>query len=358
MRVRGQGSRRTGVLAAALAVAVAVTGCSSDQPAPRAQPTTTPPTTTAPPATTAAPKPPPTPAPAKPINPLTGSRRIPTGPVLAVKIDDTGSGRPQIGLEAADVVYVEQVEAGATRLVAVFASRHPARVGPVRSVRRTDPALLSAYGPAGLVFSGGAGGPLRSLHRSRLRDLAGSGVYSRTYDGGRRAPYNLVANLGALSTRAPSVARVRDVGFRWGERDPRLARTRHVMRMSAVVGRTRVSFGFEPSTLRWVRTVGGSRVRTASGAAVRAANVVVQFCRVTVDRGNVDVLGTPSMYTHTIGSGTAVVFRDGRAIPGTWKRPTLGAPTRWYDAKGAEIALRAGGAWVLLAASGTGVRYG
>ena len=350
--------QRLGATAAVIGLSAALAACSGSG-TPAAAPATTASATASP---TPSPTPTKRPAPAKPppprVNPLTGLPGVPNRPVIAVKIDDTANGRPQIGLEYADVVYVEQVEAGATRLVAVFASRYPARVGPVRSVRRTDPALLSAYGPAGLVFSGGAGGPLRSLHRSRLRDLAGSGVYSRTYDGGRRAPYNLVANLGALSTRAPSVARVRDVGFRWSERDPRLAKARHVMRMSAVVGRTRVSFGFEPSTLRWVRTVGGSRVRTASGAAVRSANVVVQFCRVTVDPGNVDVLGTPSMYTHTVGSGTAVVFRDGRAIPGTWKRPTLGAPTRWYDAKGAEIALRAGGAWVLLAASGTGVRYG
>ena len=47
------------------------------------------------------------------VNPLTGLRGVPTQPVVAVKIDDTANGRPQIGLESADVVYVEQVEAGA-----------------------------------------------------------------------------------------------------------------------------------------------------------------------------------------------------------------------------------------------------
>ena len=32
------------------------------------------------------------------------------GPVLAVKIDDTNAAHPQVGLEDADVVYIEQVE--------------------------------------------------------------------------------------------------------------------------------------------------------------------------------------------------------------------------------------------------------
>jgi hypothetical protein len=42
------------------------------------------------------------------------------GPVLAVKIDDTNAAHPQIGLEDADVVYIEQVEGGLTRLAAIF----------------------------------------------------------------------------------------------------------------------------------------------------------------------------------------------------------------------------------------------
>jgi len=42
------------------------------------------------------------------------------GSVLAVKIDDTNEAHPQIGLEDADVVYIEQVEGGLTRLAAIF----------------------------------------------------------------------------------------------------------------------------------------------------------------------------------------------------------------------------------------------
>ena len=47
------------------------------------------------------------------------------GPVLVVKIDDTSSAHPQIGLEDADVVYIEQVEGGLTRLAAIFSSVNP-----------------------------------------------------------------------------------------------------------------------------------------------------------------------------------------------------------------------------------------
>ena len=128
-------------------------------PPPAAAPTATTPAPT-PTRPTPTPKPAPKPKPKPAVNPLTGLRGVPTRPVVAVKIDDTASGRPQIGLEAADVVYVEQVEAGATRLVAVFASRQPGTVGPVRSVRNNDPELLAAYGRPALAYSGGAAGPV------------------------------------------------------------------------------------------------------------------------------------------------------------------------------------------------------
>ena len=348
----GRSHRAVAALTAGLAGVAALTGCSSE-PAPPAQPAPAPATTATSPRPAPAPKPAPKPA---PTHPLTGKPGTPRGPVLAVKIDNTGPARPQIGLEAADVVYVEPVEAGLTRLVAVYASRYPRRVGPVRSVRNSDPELLSAYGRAGLVFSGGAGGPLRTLHRSALRDLAGQAGYSR--DGSRSAPYNLIADLGRMARSVRAVARPRDVGFRWADRDPRLDRARHTLRMSAVVGQVTVSFGFDPRSHRWVQTIGGRHVRTASGARVTTPNVIVQRCRITVDRGDVDVNGVPSVLPHTVGSGPVTIFRDGRVITGRWVRPKAGAPTRYVDAAGKDIQLRTGGAWVLIAATGTRVRIG
>ena len=42
-------------------------------------------------------------------NSLSGREGV-DGPILVVKIDDTNAAHPQIGVEDADVVYVEQVE--------------------------------------------------------------------------------------------------------------------------------------------------------------------------------------------------------------------------------------------------------
>ena len=74
--------------------------------------------------------------------------------ILVVKVDDTKEARPQIGLEDADVVYVEQVEAGLTRIAAIFSSTLPEIIGPVRSARISDIELLAQFGRVGLAYSG------------------------------------------------------------------------------------------------------------------------------------------------------------------------------------------------------------
>jgi hypothetical protein len=92
---------------------------------------------------------------AAPTNPLTGVGAPPTGPVIAVKLDDTAAGRPSLGLEMADVIYIEEAEGGLSRMVAVFASDQP-EVPAVRSIRTSDPELLGQYGGIIVVVSGAA----------------------------------------------------------------------------------------------------------------------------------------------------------------------------------------------------------
>ncbi|MEJ0014672.1 MAG: DUF3048 domain-containing protein [Actinomycetota bacterium] len=84
-------------------------------------------------------------------NVLTGLPGI-NGPVLFVKIDDTKAAHPQIGLDSADVVYIEQVEGGLTRLAAVFSNKLPPKIGPIRSARISDIDLMANYGRVGMAL--------------------------------------------------------------------------------------------------------------------------------------------------------------------------------------------------------------
>jgi hypothetical protein len=61
-------------------------------------------------------------------NVLTGLEGT-NGSLVAVKFDDTRYAHPQKGLDAADIVFVTQVEAGLTRILAIYSSNYPDEVG-------------------------------------------------------------------------------------------------------------------------------------------------------------------------------------------------------------------------------------
>jgi hypothetical protein len=312
-----------------------------------------PPVTSATPSPTPTPKPKPKPKPnpkAKLMNPLTGIGAPPKGPVIGVKIDDTGNGRPQRGIDRADIVYIEQAEGGLTRLLAVFATHKPV-VEAVRSVRASDPELLTQYGPIALVASGGGGDSLPTLHKSILHGVindAGGPGFSR--DGGRGAPYNLTSNLSQVS-RAIHSGGSRDIGFDWKAK-PGLGATPKASSVHTVVGGTPVTFDWSPKLGRYVRVIDGSQQHAASGALISTPNVIVQYCSVSVNRGDVDVTGNPSQYTHSVGHGRVAVFRNGHRIEGTWSRLAKSTGTKLLDKHHKPIMLAPGGAWVVLVANG------
>ena len=183
--------------------------------------------------------------PAPTLNPLTGMGTAPIGPVIAVKVDDTQAGRPSLGLEKADVIYIEEAEGGLSRMVAVYASARP-KVRAVRSVRTSDPELLGAYGKIILVASGGGGSALPTLDRSGLHSsINGRGQVGFSRDLTRPAPYNVVSDLAKVSA-AIKGAGVRSVGFIWAIHDPRLATAKAAptvsTTLSITVGSTSVGF--------------------------------------------------------------------------------------------------------------------
>lgn len=303
------------------------------------------------PSTSAQPTPTPSPTPTPvAVNPLTGLAPVPTGSVVAVKIDDTVNGRPQKGVDLADIVYVEQAEGGLSRLVAVFAGNKPV-VEPVRSVRTSDPELLSQYGAITLVASGGGGQSLPTLKASILNymiDDFGDKGFSR--DNNRNMPYNLQSNLATVTADQSKGNPVQDIGFTWsatapvGSPGPSIA---------TKVGGTAINFSWDATTGKYVRVINGVKQKAADGNPVATPNVIVQFVSVTPDSSDVDVAGHASQYTHSIGTGPVSVFRNGQRIDGTWTRSSLATGTTLTSAAGTPIALAPGGTWVLLVTTGT-----
>ena len=88
------------------------------------------------------------------------------GLLVLVKIDNRPEARPQVGLNDADIVFEELTEGGITRFLAVYQSRLPPIVGPIRSVRPVDPALVSPLRGV-FAYSGGTPPNVAAIERHR-----------------------------------------------------------------------------------------------------------------------------------------------------------------------------------------------
>ncbi len=307
-------------------------------------PTTAPPTTPVePPVTTSEQPPAPPPAPA--VNVMTGLAPS-DNVVVAAKIDNTFPGSAW-GVGAADVVYVEMVEGNLSRLIAVFHSEFPTEVGPVRSVRTTDPDVLTAYGQPALLFSGGAGGPLDNFASSGLVNASPEvigGAYWRSSVASE--PYNLHANVLEVASQLGGIGRPTSPGFVFADDLGGYAGQRDVDRVSAAFANP-LSFRWSDGAWTFVRR-GSVQTDGATGEPFRFQNLLVQRTTAQPD-GTVDSNGIPSYKSNSTGSGTFTLYRDGKAIDGTWSRPDAASPTSYVDGAGNPVPFRTGKTWVVLA---------
>ncbi|MGA4845465.1 DUF3048 domain-containing protein [Streptomyces sp. G5(2025)] len=270
----------------------------------------------------------------------------PGGTALAVKIDNVPQARPQTGLDAADVVYVEQVEAGLSRLMGVYASRVPSAVGPVRSARETDLELLRQFDTPVLAFSGAqskllpliAGAPLRALPPEKAPEDA----YYR--EDTRKAPHDLFVRPAALKA-APRASALESTGFRFG---PRPAGGTPETHRTISFPSARFTFDWVEYEGRWRIAMDGERARTSDGKELAASTVVVQYTKVRQSHFH-DRSGNVSPFTETVGEGGARVLRDGHAYDARWKRASTEDGTLFTTPDGKPLPFAKGQVWVVYA---------
>jgi hypothetical protein len=254
------------------------------------------------------------------------------GKVLAVKIDNVGAARPQTGLDGADIVYAIEVEGGLSRLMAVFDTSHlPPVVGPVRSARETDLQLLPQYGRPALAFSGAQSQLLPVLKADKdVVAVTGTAAFFRS--SARPAPHNeYLRTKGAAGSAAPP----RDIGLRFAAAPP-------------PGGTAATTASAAMPSARFTFTWNGSRYRVAmDGSATpwTADNVILQHVRVEESRFHSRTGYVP--FSRTVGSGSAVILRDGREYAAHWSRPAQSAGTS-YTLNGTALPLHPGRTWIVL----------
>lgn len=313
------------LLSGLVCLTLLLAGCSADQ---QPEPGGTPTDQASPSASrTASPEP-------ERTDPLTGGRYN-GGEVFAVKIENTAAARPQVGLDAADIVVVEEVEARITRLIGVYHSTFPGKVGPVRSARNTDVQLLPLFGKPGLVYSGANSKVQRQIRKASVVPIERS-----DRDRSRTAPHNVMVDLDGLADRY-RVGKVRDIGWRFDADAGSWSEAAEAGKASATIGADTMRFDYRDGryAVRW----NGKGYRAAKGE-VRTDNVIVMSVRNHRDN---DTTSNISVVSQTTGSGKVTVYRDGRKMSGTWSRKKT-SDRLTLTADGADITLKPGKTWLLL----------
>ena len=292
--------------------------------------------------------------------PLTGKVAFsaPTQPALSVKIDNAPAARPQSGLNNADLVFECLVEGGMSRFLAVFQSQRAAELGPIRSARPVDGALLRALHGGIFAYSGAADGeiaPAKDYSTAfLLSNDAGTGGFQRLTS--RYAPENLYSSTDELRVAAARLSAHPGLPgplFSYGPAVPGSARSGW---LSVVLGgAASASWVYNGSS--YLRFENGTPHLLADGQQVRATNVVVLRVQVT-HSGITDAAGNEDPFVLAYGSGAAEFFRNGVVEDGHWSRPWVTGPFVLTSKRGGALTLSPGPTWIELVPVGGSVAHG
>lgn len=274
-------------------------------------------------------------------SPFTGEPVSSLRRVLIFKIDNVPQARPPTGLTKADIVYLLPVEGGLSRIFAVFSAHMPPVVGPVRSSREEDIELLRQFGRPAFAFSGAQPRLLPVVEHARIVDLYDGRVGGYFRSSSRVAPYNLYARTSQLLAESKGASKARDIGFRFG---PAPAGGTPTGTFNLAYRSAAFSFRWSASQHRWLVWMDGKPAYAAEGGQLGGRTVVIQYARVGTS-GFLE-LGIRPPFTNTVGSGSAVVLRDGRAYHVHWSRPNADGGTTFTLPDGSRMPFARGQVWV------------
>lgn len=297
------------------------------------------------------------------LSPLTGLE-LPDGrpdnPVFVVKVENTIGGRPQYALDKADLVVEEMVEAGLTRLAALYWTELPTKVGHIRSMRNTDVGIAAPVGGQ-IVASGAANPTYRYVDKAKIEYFSEDhGAPGFSSDPAKFRPYNRLVDLTKIAEKAVFTEIVNPY-FEWtrtvdeddaepepeASTDPSASAAPQIQTRTATSADVRFSpattttFGFADGT--WQRTNG----HAAQGQDFRADTMIVIFAKV-VDAGYRDSAGSSVPETKFEGTGKATILNGDQALDVTWTKEAVDSTVTFTDANGDPVTIDPGKIWINL----------
>ncbi|MGH2538439.1 MAG: DUF3048 domain-containing protein [Candidatus Promineifilaceae bacterium] len=288
------------------------------------------------------------------VNPLTGL--TPEDPSLlerrpiAIKISNLARVRPQAGIGSADLLFEHLTEGGITRFTAVFYTHDANKVGSVRSARFVDLDLPLIF-DAAFAYSGSASQVKALLRASTFfpRIISpdfGHGGYRRLPQGPNQ-PFEDTLFTSTYDLRAILVDRAEE---RRPEMRPGLSFHPEAPAGGAPAARIEVDYGHTAAL--WVHAPGlNGYLRWSDNAPhldantdrqLRMQNVVVLEVEHRPNNPPAWMGKSPDLDLRLLGSGRAILFRDGQQFEGVWRREGEADGLWLLDTQGAHLPLAPG----------------
>lgn len=273
----------------------------------------------------------------------------------AVMIDNVSGARPQSGLQSAYMVYEITVEAGLTRLMALFKDADLSMIGPVRSSRHyfldyamENDAIYVHHG-----WSPQAQEDIKSLSINNLNGLYNpSNMFWR--ESTKKSPHNSFTNTAKIA-KAVLAKKYRTTSnnyqvLSYSATTLDLSTTNYESSKSATSvsikysTSTKVSYKYEAENQVYLRYHNGVKhVDYLTGKQLEVKNIIIlNDISVTVMTG--DAKGRINL--GNIGSGTGYYISEGKAIEITWSKKDRSSKTIYKDENGDILRVNDGNTFV------------
>lgn len=312
---------------------------------------------------------------------------------LVVMIENSTDARPQSGLTSADVVYEAVAEGGITRFATVFYCKDSdGYIGPIRSARVYFVDFASEYGQNPLyTHVGGANcnkttgsgcsdgapadalGKLTKLGWTAYNDLnfVPFPVMWRDYDRlpNRATEHTVYSTTKKLWDYAAINRNITDVDKQGKKWNTNFEAWKFKDDEPVATPINKASFGFWDGKtdfdVTWVYDKVSNSFNRINGGAphvdknndkqIQSKNVIIAFMTESTARDGYQ--GGQHLLYKTVGEGDAIVFQDGQAIKGKWRKKDGKAHIMFYDQSGNKIALNRGQTFIEILPKGNTVNY-
>jgi hypothetical protein len=264
---------------------------------------------------------------------------------IAVKIDNHPRARPQSGIDEADAMLETIVEGGITRLIALFHDNDIDYIGPIRSLRPTDSAVVAPI-EAPIAISGGQVWIQQLAAQRGVRLIGETQGYFRVRS--RPAPHNLYSDTNAIRRTADGRGWPDDRPpglFEIGEWFiPEETATEILLDWSA--GNV-VRWVWEDGVYtRWMGQTPHNWVHRDGTVGQVTADVLIVIAGTEYTVYPPGGAGSIVPGIETRGYGPAWVFHLGRVWVGTWARDDYDDPFRLFELDGSPAVVPPGIPWI------------